>query len=213
MPAVRAEDDSLQIQFGSYDAALDTNRGVAPGAKAIEQRSLGSHAETGRTIVQSRKNLSRRFISLTGLDPQCALADGSKHYWGNQPAADTRCEPQPFQAGRRENQGVEFSAVELPQPGIDIPAGFFENQVRTQMQELRPPTEASRPNFCPVGQGRQLAGTAEARRQDERIRGFLALWNGRKFKARGGIGGEVLEAVNVLDSPGFNGESRRMRSW
>ena len=96
-----------------------------------------------------------------------SLADRGVEQGRFQRQADPVRPAEPLQSGRRENQGVELSGIELSETGVQIAAGLGKLQVRPMKQKLSPAAEASGSHPCFLWQRVQAANLHRLRKEQD----------------------------------------------
>ncbi len=99
---------------------------------------------------------------------------------------------QPAQPGGGEDDGVEPSLADRPDPGVDVPAQVHELDAETERGDLG---AAARGAGADPSAGRQL-GQGQAVAGDEGVAGVLAARDRGHRRARVGRGGQVLVGVH-----------------
>ena len=103
-------------------------------------------------MVERRDELINELVSDTALNAYRPLAYGRKAGRWGQGLGDAGRPPEPFDAGRGENDGVEFAFIQFSQTGIEVPPKLYDLQVRPYVEELAGAPQAARSYRSP---GRQ----------------------------------------------------------
>ena len=172
------------------------HRGVAAGPEAVQTRPFGVDLRPGRGVVQRGEGGAtwpRRRPGTRSLSAPCPTAGSTAIL---QPAGNAAGQPQPVQPGLGEDRGRANSpAVELRQPGADVPPGLPEPQIRPQRAATASAAAASRCRRSrPCGRSSSVPAAPCGRTSASHR--LARCGDGGERQPRHGAGGEVFEGVH-----------------
>lgn len=157
MPPVRAfhmdrlrpigtDHDRIHPQLLSFVSAMGAHRSMAARLKLIQQAPLRRHAISRRQIFQCPNRLLCPFIVIPAFQTERPLPDCGIHGGRSQQVVQSFLEFQTLQPGGRQDDCIEFTLIQLPQPGIHIPANLQHFNTSILCSNLRLATQTPGPD-------------------------------------------------------------------
>ncbi len=196
MSAVGASDEGAQAQartVGRLGAIGEGGeRGLAVPFERHHDPALGGDAERGLDVDERSQESGDALVVRARLDPERPLSDRGERHLGGEHVGRSPFEPEPHQAGARQDDGVALPGVDLAQPRVDVSAHGDDGEIRPLRPERDRPAKAAGADRRAAGERGELA----VARSDEHVARILAARNADQREAVGQLAGHVLDGVH-----------------
>src|SRR5690606_18252317 len=138
--AVDAADQPAQPQLVAAAFGITGDGHLTTALQATVQRPLGQHTAGSDVIMQGFNQFLNRTVVIVithaPLNTQRALTTGRQGLFGGNKRCNTILHFHAQQAGGGQNNGVELTGIQLAQPGLDVAAQAFDDQIGALLLDL-----------------------------------------------------------------------------